>query len=63
MNDLTRVIRDCQRAGLAFVPGRKHGRLIDPRSGRYVVVSSSPSCRHAFKNVRRDVRKILGVLV
>jgi len=63
MNDLTTVIRQCERAGLHFVPGRKHGKLVDPRTGRYVSISSTPSCPHAHKHVLRDVRKYLGLPV
>ena len=60
---MTLVIRECERAGLRFVHGRKHGKLIDPRTGRSIPVSSTPSCPHAHKNVLRDVRKYLGLLV
>jgi hypothetical protein len=60
---MTLVIRECERAGLRFVHGRKHGKLIDPRTGRSIPVSSTPSCQHAHKNVLRDVRRYLGLLV
>lgn len=63
MNDMTRVIRDCQRAGLRFVHGRKHGKIVDPRTGRFVVVSSTASCMNAHKRVLQDIRRFLGVNV
>lgn len=63
MNDMTRVIRNCQRAGLQFVHGRKHGKLIEPRTGRFVVVSSTASCTNAHRRVISDVRKFLGVSI
>jgi hypothetical protein len=61
MNDFTRVIRDCERAGLRYIHGRKHGKLLDPRTGRSVSVSNTPSCTNAHRNVLRDVRRFLGV--
>ena len=61
MKDLTRIIRTCQRQGLRFEPGRRHGKIRDPKTGRAITISSTPSCPHAFKNVTRDVRKYLGV--
>jgi hypothetical protein len=63
VNSMTLVIRECERAGLRFVHGRKHGKLVDPRTGRAIPISSTPSCPHAHKNVLRDVRKYLGLSV
>lgn len=56
MNDFARVIRDCERAGLRYVPGKKHAKLFDPVTERSVSVSSTPSCQNAHRNVLRDVR-------
>ena len=61
MNDLTRVIRECERHGLRYEPGRKHAKLRDPRTNRCISISGTPSCPHAHKNVLRDVRRYLGV--
>ena len=61
MNDLTRVIRDCERSGLRYEPGRKHAKLRDPKTGRAISISSTPSDRNAHRNVLRDVRRYLGV--
>ena len=61
MNDLTRTIRQLERHGLVFVPGKKHPKIRDPKTGRAVSISGTPSCPHAHKNVLRDVRKYLGV--
>lgn len=61
MTDFERTIRDCVRAGLRYVHGRKHGKLLDPRTGRSVPISNSPSCANAHRKVLRDVRLYLGV--
>lgn len=61
MNDLTAVIRKAERHGLVFVHGRKHPKLRDPKTGRAISISSTPSCPHAHKRVVRDARKYLGV--
>jgi hypothetical protein len=61
--DMRRVIRDCQRAGLTYRVGGKHGRIEDPTTGRFVVVSLTPSCPHAYKHAIADVRRYLGVSI
>lgn len=63
MNDMTRVIRDCQRAGLRLVLGRKHHKLVHPLTGRFVVVSSTASCGNAHRRVISEVRRFLGVTI
>jgi len=63
MKDFTRVIRAAERAGLHYVHGRKHGKLLDPRSGRSVPISNTPSCTNAHRRVISDVRKFLGVSI
>lgn len=63
MTDMKRVLRQCRRAGLQLVLGRKHHKLVDPATGRWVSVSSTASCRNAHKNVAADVRKFLGVSI
>lgn len=62
-SDLRHVIRDCVRAGLVLQHGGRHPRLVDPRSGRFVVIAGTPSCPHAYKNVLADVRRYLHVSV
>lgn len=61
MDDFARTIRDCERAGLRYIPGRRHSKLVNPINGRSVSVSNSPSCTNAWRNVLRDVRRYLGV--
>lgn len=63
MNELTRVIRECERHGLRYESGRHHPKLRDPRTGRAIPISGTPSDRNAHKNVLRDVRRYLGVEV
>jgi hypothetical protein len=59
--DLRKVIRDCERAGLVFEhSGRGHAKLRDPRTGRAIPVSCTPSDCHAPNNVLRDARRYLG---
>lgn len=62
--DLRKVIRDCERAGLVFEQSRHgHAKLRDPRTGRAIPVSCTPSDCHAANNVLRDVRKYLNIEV
>jgi len=62
--DLRKVIRDCQRAGLIYEQsGRGHAKLRDPRTGRAITVSCTPSDCHATNNVLRDVRRYLHINV
>jgi hypothetical protein len=63
MNDLTRIIRECERLGLKYERGRRHPKIRNPQTGRAITISSTPSCPHAHKHVIRDVRKYLGVAV
>jgi hypothetical protein len=58
--DMRKAIKACVAAGLVFDPDHKHPRIVDPATGKFVVLSSSPSCPHAAKNMLTDVRKILG---
>jgi hypothetical protein len=62
--DLRKVIRDCERAGLVYEQGRHgHAKLRDPRTGRAIPVSCTPSDCYAPNNVLRDVRKYINVEV
>ena len=61
MNDLTRVIRQCERAGLKYERGRKHAKIRDPQTNRFISVACSPRCPHAHKHVLRDLRVYLGI--
>jgi len=61
-SDLRKVIRECQRAGLVYEQSaRGHAKLRDPRTGRAIAVSCTPSDCHATNNVLRDVRKYLNI--
>ena len=61
-HDVRKVIRAAQRLGLTVEYGR-HPRLVDPRTGRAVTFSGSPSCPHAYKHLLADLRKYLNVEV
>jgi len=58
--DVTAVVRACQAAGLRFEPAHRHPRIVDPKTGKYVTFSKTPSCPHAYKHLLRDVRRYLG---
>lgn len=62
-HDMRKAIRACERAGLTYDAAHKHPRIVHPATGRFVVVSGSPSCTHAAKNMLTDVRKKLGVAI
>lgn len=59
-HDMRKAIRACERAGLVYEANHKHPRIVDPATGRYVVLSGTPSDAHAAKNMLTDVRKRLG---
>lgn len=61
--ELKAVVRACEAAGLKHDPMHKHPRIVDPKSGKYVAFSGTPSCPHAHKNLLRDIRRYLGVTV
>lgn len=63
MTDMKRVLRQCQRAGLQLVYGRKHHKLVHPLTGRFIVVSSTASCTNAHRRVIADVRRYLGLSI
>lgn len=60
MQDIDRAIQACEKAGLQYQPGKKHARIVDPATGRYVSFSSTPSCPFAYKHMLRDVKRYLG---
>jgi hypothetical protein len=57
------AIHACEAAGLTYDPNHKHPRVIDPKTGRFISFSGSPSCPHAYKHLLRDVRKYLHIEV
>jgi hypothetical protein len=61
--EIKAVIRQAMRLGLVVEHGGKHPRIRDPKSGRAIVISGTPRCPHAHKNVIRDLRKYLGVTI
>jgi hypothetical protein len=57
------AVRACERAGLLYERRHKHPRVVHPDTGRFVVLSHTPSCPHGYKHLLRDVKKYLGVEV
>jgi hypothetical protein len=55
------AIRRCEATGLKYENGKKHPRITDPKTGRSVSISRTPSDHRAVQNMLRDVRKYLGV--
>ena len=60
---MKKAIKSCTAAGLVYDPSRKHPRITDPKTGRFVTISNTPSCPYAAENMLRDVKKYLGVEV
>jgi hypothetical protein len=58
---MRRAIEACVEAGLVHSVGGKHQRITDPRTGRFVTVSGTPSDPMAYRQMLRDVRRHLGV--
>ena len=63
MSDRRSFVKACQAAGLKYDPWHKHPRIVDPKTMRYVVISNTPGCPHAYKNAVRDIKKRLGIEV
>lgn len=63
MQDIDRAIQACEKAGLRYEPGKKHARIVDDRTGKYVSFSSTPSCPFAHKHMLRDVKRYLGIAI
>ena len=59
--DIAVVVRAARCRGLIYSQGRKHGRLTDPATGKFVTVSNTPSCRDAHKALIATVRRYLGI--
>jgi hypothetical protein len=58
---MDRAIQACEEAGLRYSPGKKHARVVDDRTGKFVSFSRTPSCPYAYKNMLRDVKRYLGI--
>lgn len=56
--ELKKLVKQLLREGWTLETSRKHTKLRSPK-GHLVSMSSSPSCPYAFKNVARDVQKII----
>lgn len=58
--DMDRVVTTLVKAGWEFSKN-VHGRLTHP-SGRYITFSVTPSDKYAFRQVERDVKRLLQQL-
>ena len=56
--ELKKLVKQLIRDGWTLETSRKHTKLRSPK-GHLVSMSSSPSCPYAFKNVAKDVQKII----
>ena len=60
--EVRKLLRAARRAGLVYVHGGKHLRLLNPATPeRFVTVSGTPSSPHAVQMIRADIRRTLGV--
>ena len=58
--DMERVIKSLVKDGWVYSKNG-HGRVTHP-SGRYLTFSATPSDKYAFKQLERDVRRLLQQL-
>jgi predicted RNA binding protein YcfA (HicA-like mRNA interferase family) len=58
--DMNGVVDRLVKQGWEFTPGA-HGRVTHP-SGKYLTFSMSPSDKYAFRQLERDVRRLLKQL-
>lgn len=58
--DMNQVIKRLIKDGWTFTKNT-HGRLTHP-SGRYITVSLTPSDRYAYRQLERDVRRMITKL-
>lgn len=55
--DMNRVVSDLVKKGWTFTPGT-HGRITHP-NGSYLTFSMTPSDKYAYRQLERDVRRLL----
>ena len=55
--DMNRVVGDLIKKGWTFTQGT-HGRVTHP-SGHYLTFSITPSDKYAYRQLERDVRRLL----
>lgn len=60
-HSMREAIKRCEAAGLVYEAGKKHPKMVDPKTGKFVSFSGSPSDGNAHRQFLRDVRKYLGV--
>ncbi len=59
--DTVKLLKECREQGFKIdANGRGHMRVTNPRNGKFVIVSNTPSDVNAMKQARRDLKKIGG---
>ena len=56
------VVDLVKKHGCIFWRGGKHGRLHHPQSMYTLTVPISPSCHHAWRNFKSDVKKSFSLV-
>ena len=51
-------VRELKKAGWSINQGRGHFKARHPETDKLLTFSNSPSCPHAVKNAKRDIRKM-----
>lgn len=57
--DLNQCIRELVKNGWIYHSKKKHGRLVSLDGRTKITVSKSPSDCNAFRQLQRDIRRIL----
>ena len=60
INDIVKIL--IQKYDCTVKKGRKHCRVIHPKTRRSISISSTPSDRNAWKAFVRDIKKYLNIV-
>jgi predicted RNA binding protein YcfA (HicA-like mRNA interferase family) len=56
-NDIKKLRRQLLREGWSIERGGNHYKAYHPKGG-FVVISVSPSCHHALRNIKGDINRL-----
>ena len=62
MNKLVRKLRGAPYHCSVELTGSRHWRVVSP-DGRRITMSQTPSDAHAYRNIRSDLKKYLGIVL